>query len=397
MKLFKVILLFLSAFLLLNVAFQFFINTKYSFPEPVVFRGEKLYNPYQGMDSTKWKKANFHLHTRRLFGLTAGSENTVQVADSFYKYFDYGISGISDYMRINDSNAHDKSYIPVYEHGYMFNKTHQIVINAKRTCWKDFLFHQTLNDKQYIIDCLKKDTSTLVVIVHPKLRHAYRNSDFRYLGNYDCMEVANSRSTFIKYYDPALSAGHKVFIMADDDAHNLSDISEGAHSFNVINGDTDKNSVVSALKTGKSYGVRFNVQPYKTNYQKREALRKLPVIKEVSIRNDTLFVRTDLKVDTVRYIGQNGVLKKMSTNTVKSNYKFSKDDTYIRTEIVCTDGTIYYLNPVFRYHGSRLPVNVPAVNNAETAGSRISFTLILLLMLFISRRRPVKLPHPARI
>jgi hypothetical protein len=397
MKLLKVIFLFLSAFLLLDVVFQFLINTKYSFPEPGVFHGEKLYNPYQGIDSTKWKKANFHLHTRRLFGLTAGATNTVQAADTFYKYFDYDITGISDYMRINSSNSFDKSYIPVYEHGYMFNKTHQIVINAKKTCWKDFFFRESLNDKQYIINCLKSDTSTLVTIVHPKLRNAYLKSDFRYLGNYDCIEIANSRSSFIKYYDQALSSGHKVFIMADDDAHNLSDISQGAHSFNVINGDSDNNSVVRALKTGKSYGVRFNVNPYRTNYQKKEALRKLPVIKEVNLRKDTLFVRTDLKIDTIRYIGQNGALKKMSANCNRSSYKFSKDDTYIRVEMVCTDGTIYYLNPVFRYSGSGIPVNIPEVNTLETSASRISFVFILFLAIFISRRSPFRLPDAARI
>lgn len=397
MKLLKIIFLFLSAFLLLNVAIQFFINTKYTFPEPGVFHGQKLYNPYQGMDSTKWRKANFHLHTRRLFGLTAGSANTVSAADSFYKYFDYDISGISDYMQINASNAHDISYIPVYEHGYMFNKTHQIVINAKRTCWKDFLFHQTLNDKQYIINCLKRDTSTLVTIVHPRLKNAYRNSDLRYLGNYDCMEVANSRSSFLEYYDPALSAGHKVFIMADDDAHNLSDISDGACCFNVINGNVDKNSVIRALKTGKSYGVRFNVNPYRFDFEKRAALRKLPVIKEVSIRNDTLFVRTDLKVDTVRYIGQNGALKDMSVDCNRSNYKFSREDTYIRAEIVCSDGTIYYLNPVFRYYGSRLPVDLPEVNTLETNASRISFIFIVLFTVFLSRKSTFRLLHPAGI
>jgi hypothetical protein len=397
MKLSKVIFLFLSAFLLLNVAFQFFLNTKYSFPEPVVFRGEKLYNPYQGMDSAKWKKANFHLHTRQFFGLTAGRSNAVQAADSFYKYFNYDICGISDYMQINASNKNDKSYIPLYEHGFMFNKTHQIVINAKRTCWKDFFFRESLNDKQYILNCLKKDTSTLVAIVHPRLRNAYSSIDFRYLGNYDCMEIANSRDLFVAYYDMALSAGHKIFLLADDDAHNLSDIRDGAHSFNMINVDTDKISVIRALKTGKSYGVHFNVNPYETNYQKKAALMKLPIIKAVDLRNDTIFIRTDLKVDTIRYIGQNGAIRKISTDCNRSNYSFSKEDTYIRTEIVCKDGTIYFLNPVFRYHGSGVPVYIPEINSVRTSLSRVSFILLLLLIIFLKRKSTFMLSHASGI
>jgi hypothetical protein len=203
MKLLKLIFLYLFAFLLSNAVSQFLLNTKYSFTQPVAFHGGKLFNPYQGMDSTKWKKANFHLHTRQLLGLMAGAPNTVEAADTFYKYFGYDISGISDYMKINADHDGDENFIPTYEHGIMIHKTHQLVINSGRTCWKDFFFRETLNDKQYIINCLKKDTSALVAIVHPKIRNAYRNSDFRYLSNYDFLEIANSRSLFISLYDTA--------------------------------------------------------------------------------------------------------------------------------------------------------------------------------------------------
>jgi hypothetical protein len=394
MKIFKVVFLVLTFLLLFNVAFQFLLCTRYSFPEPRIFNGEKLYNPYQGTDSTKWRRANFHLHTRQLFGLTAGASNTVQSADSFYNYFNYDIRGISDYMKINASQKLSGNYIPIYEHGFTFNKTHQIVINAKRICWKDYFFRERLNDKQYIINCLKKDTTTLVSIVHPKIRNAYSISDFRYLCNYDCFEIANSKSSFVRYYDAALSAGHRVFIMADDDAHDLSDISDGAHCFTMINGYADKNSVLMALKTGKSYGVCFNVYPYATNYQKKEALGKLPAVKVLNLRNDTIFIRMESEVDTIRFIGQNGIIRKISTNCDRNSYYFRKDDTYIRTEIVCADGTIYYMNPIFRYSGSALSSEIPQVNIIRTSLPRIIFVFIILLMISL-RKYSIKLPHIA--
>ncbi len=125
MKLIKAIFLLLLLILIISAVFQFVINTKYSFPEPDVFYGEKLYNPYRGMDSTKWRRANFHLHTRMLFGLTAGSANSYQLANSFYSFFDFDIYCISDYMQINVSGRNNKTYIPVYEHGYQFYKVHQ--------------------------------------------------------------------------------------------------------------------------------------------------------------------------------------------------------------------------------------------------------------------------------
>jgi hypothetical protein len=386
MKLLKLIFLYLFAFLLSNAVSQFLLNTKYSFTQPVAFHGGKLFNPYQGMDSTKWKKANFHLHTRQLLGLMAGAPNTVEAADTFYKYFGYDISGISDYMKINADHDGDENFIPTYEHGIMIHKTHQLVINSGRTCWKDFFFRETLNDKQYIINCLKKDTSALVAIVHPKIRNAYRNSDFRYLGNYDFLEIANSRSLFISLYDTALSAGHKIFVMANDDAHNLSDITDGAHSFNMINGESDKNSVLSALKTGKSYAVCFNVHPYKTNYQKKAALSMLPVIKAVDLRNDTIFVRTDLKVDTIRFIGQNGAVRKISTDCKTADYEITKNDTYVRTEIVCKDGTVYFLNPVFRYNDSFISPGNPEDNTTKSALYRIPLITLFVIILFLSRK-----------
>jgi hypothetical protein len=393
MKHLKNILLFFAIFLMLLVASQYFVNTKYSFPEPVPFNGEKLYNPYLGIDSVKWKRANFHLHTRLLFGLTGGATITNQTAESYYKFFNYDIHSTSDYMRINTFNSGNSSFIPVYEHGYTYYKTHQLVLNAKKVCWVDYFFHQTLNNKQYIIDKLKKDTATLVAIVHPVKREAFTTADFKYLGNYECLEIVNNESCYAKYYDAALSAGHTVFIMADDDAHNLSDIRYGAHSFNVINANPERNSIIHALKTGRSYGVNLNLNSCSTNDEKKEAIEKLPVLTEFEIKLDTLTVKMNKNVNAIKFIGQNGALKKISVDCSSSIYPFSKEDTYIRTEIVCRDGSIYFLNPVFRYSGSELPVNNPHINVLETWIYRIVFAVILFVIIFVGLKYRVCTPE----
>jgi hypothetical protein len=348
-----------------------------------VFTGDKLYNPYAGMDSTKWKRANFHLHTRLLFGLTAGAGNLNQVADSFYRFFDYDIYGTSDYMRINYFNNNKKLFIPGYEHGYQYYKTHQLVVNAKSVCWNDYFFHQTLDNKQYILNRLKKDTSSLVAIVHPKYRNAYLGSDLEWLGNYDCLEIANSAHLFIDYFDKALSSGHPVFLIADDDSHDLSDFSDAAHTFNVINSDLDKNAIINALKRGKSYGVNLNLKPYKTNSEKKTAMNNLPVLTGFELLNDTLKVIMNQKADSIKFIGQDGNLKLNSTHTNSSSYHFGKDDTYIRTEIVCKDGSAYYLNPVFRLEGSLMKNEAPPVNLSKTFIYRTVFFGISFLLVFI--------------
>ncbi|MGA1977205.1 MAG: hypothetical protein ABSG89_05040 [Bacteroidales bacterium] len=386
MKIIRYLLFFFLAIFIaiaILVTFQFLINTKYSFPVPGVFRGEELYNPYTGIDSSKWKRANFHLHTRLPLKLTAGFGNTIQTADSFYKYFDYDIHSISDYMRINNFNSGSKSYVPVYEHGYSYYKTHQLVLNAHKVCWKEYLFHQTLNDKQAMIDRIKRDTSVLVTIVHPFLRKGYSTSDFRYLGNYDCLEIANNLATCARFYDAALSAGHAVFIMADDDAHDLSKISEGAHSFNIINSDPDRNSILHALRTGRSYGVNLNLHGCKTSEEKKAAIDNLPVLREFELKNDTITVSMNKEVDSIKFIGQNGILKKSVAGCRTGSYPFGKEDTYIRTEVIAMDGSICFLNPVIRYDGSKLPVSDPQINIPETWGCRLLFVVILFGMIFL--------------
>jgi hypothetical protein len=390
MKFIKILFVLLMIVIITDVIFQFIINTKYSFPMPVRFHGDKLYNPYAGFDSTKWKRANFHLHTKLYSGLTAGAFNSEQVADSFYNFFGYDIYCKSDYMRINTADSSNKVFIPVYEHGYQFYKTHQLVINAKKVSWIDYFFRQTLDNKQYIINRLKQDSSALVVIVHPWYRKAYKFSDFNRLGNYDCLEVVNSKFPFIDYYDTVLSAGHAVFLMADDDAHNLSQLSDGAHSFNMINSDLEKNSIIHALRTGRSFGVNLNLKSVNSNNEKKAAINRLPVLTEMKLTHDTLMVRLNKKVNMIKFIGQSGVTKSSSTYSDYGSYIIGKNDTYIRTEIVCNDGSIFFLNPVLRYDGPGLPAVKPVINVTKTWTYRTVFVIILLTGIFIRTRSKLR-------
>jgi hypothetical protein len=338
------------------------------------------------MDSTKWKRANFHVHTRSYLGMTNGADSN-QFLDRFYKYFGYEIIGISDYQRINTFEERNRWFIPIYEHGYQYYKNHQLVLNAKRICWIDYFFYQTLSNKQFIIDRLKKDTSVVLTINHPALRQGYSFNDFKYLSNYNCLEIVNNERLFTPYYDTLLSAGHPVFLLADDDAHNLTKISEGCHSFNMINTDLAKDSILKAIKTGHSYGVNFNISPYNTNEEKKAGLAKLPGIINITLKKDTLFVCLNKPVKTIKFIGQNGTERKRMTDIATGTYLFGKQDTYIRTEIECIDGTIYFLNPVFRFDGKHLTDYVPAYNDVKTWVLRLVVFVGLILIFLIWKYR----------
>jgi hypothetical protein len=375
--------LFICAILIL----QFVVNSKYTFPEPHPFHGKYIYNPYRNIDNQKWERANFHAHTRKFLDPAKKVARSTFLLDSIYRSFGYNIIGISDYQSINNYEIGNKWFVPEYEHGYQYYKNHQLVLNAKRISWLDYPFRQTMNNKQYVIDQLKKDTTALITIVHPAYRQALSKNDFKYLGNYNCLEIANSERLFDEFYDPILSNGHPVFVMADDDSHEMTNIKDVCSSFNMINTDLVKDSVLKALKTGRSIAVKFNIRSYKTNEEKRAALAKLPVINGIIFKNDTLSIRLNQTVKTIKFIGQQGIEKIRMTDSSTGSCFFSNLDTYIRTEIECYDGTIYFLNPLIRWDGIRLTYYAPSVNVLKTWGWRLAFISLLLILFIIGNRK----------
>jgi hypothetical protein len=100
------------------VSIQYLYCPAYIFPEPIPFSGNKIFNPCHEMDSTCWKKANFHVHTRSWRGITKGKKNNEFAIDSIYRYLNYDIIGISDYQHINTYRQKQKDFVPVYEHGF---------------------------------------------------------------------------------------------------------------------------------------------------------------------------------------------------------------------------------------------------------------------------------------
>ena len=374
-------------FILFFLILQYVVNTKYTFPEPHVFSGKYIYNPYRNVDNNKWRRANFHAHTRKIADRSKKAELSNQVLDSMYHSFGYSIIGISDYQFINGFENKNKWYVPVYEHGYQYYKNHQLVINAKKVNWWEFPFRQTLSNKQFIINELKKDSSTVITLVHPILRHAYTFDDLKYLSNYNCLEIANHERIFTAYYDAVLSAGHPVFLMADDDSHNMSKVTEVCGAFNMVNSDLVTDSILKSLKTGRSIGVKFELSSFKTNEEKRAALMKLPAINNISFKNDSLEVGLDQPVKNIIFIGQNGNENEVVSDIKEAVYIFRSEDTYIRTEIECYDGTRYFLNPLFRYDGISLNSYKPHFNAGMTWTLRLSIVLVLTLFIIWYRKR----------
>ena len=225
----------------------------YKFSGPVPFAGDKLYNPYQSIDSTDWRKYNFQVQSKAWLGITDGRKNTNELIDSVYNLLGYDHVATSDYQKINTYGKNDPAYIPTYEHGYNIFKTHQVCIDVDEVLWVDLMFGQTLSMKQWILDKLSEHTE-IVVIAHPLLRDGYSINDMKYLTNYDAIEVLNNLRVSDEHWDAALSSGQIAYIIGNDDAHDVMNSNEVGRRFTMINSTSlDRNTIMLNLKKGRRH------------------------------------------------------------------------------------------------------------------------------------------------
>jgi len=212
------------------------------------------------------------------------------------------------------------------------------------------------------------------------------------LTGYDGIEVLNNYRTSIDHWDAALSNGNYVTILADDDAHDISDPNEIGHHCTFINSPTvKKEDIIASLRTGKSFGAKIWRPLGESIEEKIKRTAILPQLLSCDVSNDTLFIKMDSIIPEIRFIGQEGKILKSSENTTMAWYAIQKSDTYVRTEIHYAHGSVFYLNPVCRYNGSS-PTKIPApeINLWKTWLLRIvgfATLLFLIINVFILRKK----------
>jgi len=363
----------------------------YTFSDPKVFTGDKLYNPYQKMDTNNWLRYNFQVQSKAWGGVTDGRKNSNQLIDSVYNELGFDYVATSDYQKINRHGSNKPSYIPTYEHGYNIYKTHQVCVGAKKVLWIDLLWFQTLSMKQWIIDMLDKDCE-IVVLAHPLLRHGYTVEEMKYLTNYEMMEVLNNLRISTDHWDAALSSGQVVWLMGNDDAHDVLHPNDVGRKFTVIKSpSTNKEDIIRSLKAGSSYGVDFYPTMDVPIAERIERLKHVPVINKVDLVDDTLKVSVDQTATEIHFIGQNGIIRHTVFDTNFASYKIKSTDSYIRTVFRFKDGTSIYLNPVIRHDGDTpVSLKTAVINEKATLGLRIFYFLSILTVIYLVRNRRQK-------
>ena len=366
----------LIAFLLLLSCLFYLRTTIYNFEEPKPFSGNFLYNPYENINSGDWYKANFHAHSYAWGGSTNGKQQPEEIVNAYLNK-GYSAPCISNYHQITEKTG-DYIHIPTYEHGYNLLKSHKLSIGSENVSFFDFPLFQALSHKQKIILILRENGAH-VAIAHPKFRNGHPESDFERLSGYHFIEVLNHYRISDQHWDRALSSGKLAWLLADDDTHDITGKGNTFVMWTMINSAKgDAESLLGALAFGNAYGVK-GADAFNDN-----------LLKECVVEGMEVKWKFREPAKEIRLIGQNGIVKKVITNSDSINYRFTEDDTYIRAHII-NEKSEMYLNPIARFDGKTLPLTAnkfPQVNLWKTLLFRGGVTIFgLLLVYFLFGKR----------
>ena len=392
-KILKYLLYLIIAFVGLLIAMNIFVPV-YIYDEPVPFHGDYLLNPYQDIDSTYWKCCNFHGHTRQYGGVTNGRNNGNAVYDSMYRLFGYDHVGISDYNKVNPyENGKDPGYIPGYEHGYNVWKTHQVCLGTKKVRRIDYFFYQTLSHKQHMLNKLSEQ-NRVVAVAHPSfVDGSYNVRDMKYLSNYKILEVLNGFVNSPEHWDMALSNGHLVYLIADDDTHDVLKVNDIALRITYLNAKNNAaDELYDALLAGKAVGIDFDLDRQEAMDHKVERFKRdIPYLYSARLDSVDFYVSVSKPIRKADFIGQGGTILKeeeyKKEDTVTNVfYSIQPSDQYVRTVLTFFDGTTMWLNPVTR-HDSEVIVKqrLDHISYLWTAALWMVYIGIILLLIKIIR------------
>lgn len=395
MKVLKYILIIPLALALLLLSWNFvasyIISPVYKFEKPRPFEGSQIFNPYQHLRGNNWVRANFHAHTRVYGGITNGAGNPKDETWKRYRDLGYDIIGISDYQSINTYGKDSAGYIPLYEHGYGLGKKHQLVLNAQRVDWFDYPVFQTTDNKQYMIKRLLK-TASAVAIAHPNKSKAYSGEELSVLAGFRLVEVASTMTRSFAPWDSALTRGRALFMLCNDDCHDISKTHDIGVSYTMVNeaGQNPEQTVASLLE-GRSYGVITHRPDNETMEAKIPRIRDEKILLErAELKSDTFFVALNCAVTEFGLVADG---KEMPLITPDSTGKgaaipFDANYHYMRVTAITESGAMVILNPLFRTQDGVFPdLALPVANRFWSAVNGGLTLLVGIVIIALIRRR----------
>jgi hypothetical protein len=193
------------------------------------------------------------------------------------------------------------------------------------------------------------------------------------------MEVVNGPFRFEDLWDAALSSGHAIWALANDDIHDLTNVRRLAIAWNMIDAPSPSlPDIIPALREGRTYAVSLVGE-------KPDA-----ALSAVALDDQTLTVSSTGVPATFVFIGQDGIVRKTADQVMHASYAMHPQDTYIRT-VIRTPNMVMYVNPIVRYDGLALVPLRAAVNGLLTWLSHVLIAAVCIAVpVLLWRRRPAR-------
>lgn len=328
-------------------------------------------------------KGNFHDHTGTWNPIDPKRHEKVEKLFDAYDKHGYHINCLSEYNRIvlpGENPSRKIMAFPSYEHGYSYNKFHQILIGPDNVNYFDFPVYFGSSMRQSMLDYITD--KKLMILAHPIRRNSVRFEDMINLGGYDAIEVLNYTYVATRHWDTALSAGNLVWGMASDDTHDYSDKDITFINWTWFEMQPNLESLCNSVKNGRMLMVKGRGGVDKN------------MLKYCRMNGDTVVAKFENIADSLRVIGQGGRVKNMVTGSDEILSVFSPSDTYLRVEAY-TEGSLLLLNPLVRTKKG-VPVTVAERHPEEIKWKTwlfriglfaIDLVLIMILVALIRRKK----------
>ena len=373
------------------------VTVIYDFEEPKPFEGPDIFNPYRNFNrNEKWKKANFHVHTR-VEGILNECEYWPGEVYEFHKDFGYDIVTFSNHNELTLHPFDTALQVNVYEHGYNLFKFHKLVFGSGKVNRFDHLLPLTASHRQFQLDILHKDCD-IIQFNHPLRTTGTSRKQMQKLSGYDIMELDCGKSTENEFWDWALSAGHYCFGLANDDLHYPDRSSKFARRCNFIQTPSGRyDDLKKALAEGCYYSMRIPDYGNGDWEIKRKRNLSLPYIKEIGLADSTIYIAFSQMADSIKIYGQDHSTLAFLQGCMYALYTMQPNDRYARITAYFPGGEVIYTNPFARYDATKGDRPSTDITYKANIPLTIIFNSLLLALLtalsiiyyrYITRRKP---------
>lgn len=329
----------------------FSVSPIYDFSEPAPFEGPDIYNPYEGLDTTRrWKRANFHTHTR-VDNILNECPEYPDVVYRDYMKMGYDILTFSNHNQLTVHPTDSTLQVNVYEHGYSLFKFHKLVFNPGRMMLYDHLLPLFVSQKQWQYDYLSRNAD-FIVMNHPDRTLHTTPRSMRLLTGYRLMEADSGASTELRHWDEALSAGHYSHCLINDDCHDSGNHSKIARRCSWLQTPSARyEDLKKVLLGGCFFSMRvpdFGDGDWDVKYAENA---RLPQIADIGLRADTTFIRLSAPA-RIEAWGQDHRLLAETTGDAME-YVLGADEPYVHYTAYFDNGVVIYSNAFARFDSSK--------------------------------------------